>query len=174
MLKDFTTSRLTVRRLQLSDAAELSAISDTPLVSQWMSFMNGGFSLKKAEALIASQETSNEIFFSLRLADGTLVGATGMVDHNEGLIEVGYWLGVDYHGNGYAAEAVTAMLDQIASDPNLGRGRSWLKQGPTTKLRSGCSRSWGSMRPAGPDLCLIESNSCFGDMIPTARRPAAA
>jgi [ribosomal protein S5]-alanine N-acetyltransferase len=55
MLKPFTTERLAIRPLQIQDAPELSRISDTPAVSQWMAFMEGGFPLEKAEALIASQ-----------------------------------------------------------------------------------------------------------------------
>ena len=56
MLKPFTTERLAIRQLQIQDAPELVRISDTPAVSQWMAFMEGGFPLEKAEALIARPE----------------------------------------------------------------------------------------------------------------------
>ncbi len=77
MLKPFATERLAVRQLQIQDAPELTRINDTPAVSQWMAFMEGGFPLEKAEALIASQNETKECFFSVRLPDGTLIGAMG-------------------------------------------------------------------------------------------------
>lgn len=119
MLKPFTTERLTIRQLELRDAPELARISDVPAVSQWMAFMEGGFPLEKAQALIASQNDTKEYFFAVRLPDGTLIGAIGVIDHPDGSIEVGYWFGVNYHGKGYASEALQGTLDQIAADPAL-------------------------------------------------------
>jgi [ribosomal protein S5]-alanine N-acetyltransferase len=123
MLKPFTTERLAIRQLELQDAPELARVSDVPAVSQWMAFMDGGFPLEKAEALIASQNDTKEYFFAVRFADGTLIGAMGVIDHPDGSIEVGYWFGVDHQGKGYASEALRGTLrgtlDQIAADPAL-------------------------------------------------------
>ncbi len=76
MLKPFTTERLTIRQLQVQDASELARISDVPAVSQWMAFMEDGFPLEKAQALIANQKDTKEYFFAVRLPDRTLIGAT--------------------------------------------------------------------------------------------------
>ena len=119
MLKPFTTERLAIRQLQIQDAPELARISDTPAVSQWMAFMEGGFPLEKAQALIASQNDTKEYFFAVQLPDGALIGAMGVIDHPDGTVEVGYWFGIDYQGRGYASEALRATLDQIAADPDL-------------------------------------------------------
>ena len=119
MFEFFETARLVVRRLTMDDAPELTAISDVAQVSQWMSFMEGGFPLEKARAMIAAQSETGECFFAVRLRNGTLAGALGMVDHPEGTIEIGYWFGVDYQGNGYGYEAVRAYLEQITADPTL-------------------------------------------------------
>jgi RimJ/RimL family protein N-acetyltransferase len=119
MLKPFTTERLAIRQLEMQDAPALARISDTPAISQWMSFMDGSFPLEKAQALIASQNDTTKYVFAVRLPDGTLIGAMGMLDYPDGTIEVGYWLGVEYHGQGYASEALRAMLDQIAAHPDL-------------------------------------------------------
>jgi RimJ/RimL family protein N-acetyltransferase len=70
MLKRFTTERLAIRQLELQDAPELARISDVPAVSQWMAFMEGGFPLEKAQALIANQNDAKEYFFSVRLPMG--------------------------------------------------------------------------------------------------------
>ena len=119
MLKPFTTERLAIRQLQAQDAPELARISDTPAVSEWMAFMEGGFPLERAQALIAAQGDTKEYFFAVRLPDGTLIGAIGAIDHRDGTIEVGYWFGVDFQGKGYASEALRGTLDQIAADPEL-------------------------------------------------------
>jgi ribosomal-protein-alanine N-acetyltransferase len=84
-----------------------------------MAFMEGGFPLEKAEALIARQDDTKEYFFAVQLPDGTLIGAMGVIDHPDASIEVGYWFGIDYQGKGYASEALRATLDQIAADPPL-------------------------------------------------------
>jgi ribosomal-protein-alanine N-acetyltransferase len=119
MLKPFTTERLAIRQLQTHDASELSRISGTPAVTQWMAFMEDGFPLENAESLIASQDDTKEYFFAVRLADGTLIGAMGVIDHPDGSVEVGYWLGVEHQGKGYASEALRATLNQISADPAL-------------------------------------------------------
>jgi [ribosomal protein S5]-alanine N-acetyltransferase len=119
MLKPFTTERLAIRQLELQDAPELARISDVPAVSQWMAFMEGGFPLEKAQALIASQNDTKEYFFAVRLPDRTLIGAMGVIDHPDGTIEVGYWFGVDYQGKGYAFEALRGTLAQLAADLTL-------------------------------------------------------
>jgi ribosomal-protein-alanine N-acetyltransferase len=119
MLKPFTTERLAIRQLELPDAPELARISDVPAVSQWMAFMEGGFPLEKAQALIVSQDDTKEYFLAVRLPDGALIGAMGVIDHPDGSIEVGYWFGVDYQGTGYASEALLGTLARIAADPTL-------------------------------------------------------
>ncbi len=115
----FATAPLSVRQLVIDDAPELAAISDVPEVSQWMAFMDGGFPLERAQALISSQRDSNEVFFAVRLGNETMAGAVGMVDHPDQTIEVGYWFGVDHQGKGYAYEAFRGLLDRIASEPKL-------------------------------------------------------
>jgi ribosomal-protein-alanine N-acetyltransferase len=130
MLKPFMMERLAIRQLELQDAPELAKISDIPAVSQWMAFMEGGFPLEKAEDLIASQDQTKEYFFLVRLPDGTLIGAMGVIDHPDGSIEVGYWLGVDYQGKGYGSEALRATLDQIATNPALAARRIFAETRP--------------------------------------------
>ena len=119
MFESFETVRLVVRRMTMGDAQELTAISDVAQVSQWMSFMEGGFPLEKARAMIAAQNETRETFFAVRLRNRALAGALGMVDHPDHSIEIGYWFGLDHQGKGYGYEAVRAYLEQIGKDPSL-------------------------------------------------------
>ncbi len=42
--------------------------------------------------------------------DGQLVGAMGLVMKDEGIAEIGYWIGVPFWGRGYATEAARAVV----------------------------------------------------------------
>jgi ribosomal-protein-alanine N-acetyltransferase len=140
MLKPFTTARLAIRQLQLQDAPELVAISDTPAVSEWMAFMEGGFALERAEALIESQTKTKEYFYSVRLADGTLVGAMG--DRSpDGTI---------------ASEALRATLDQIAAAPNLATRPIFAECRPDNAASIKLLREPASMGRPGPRPNRIE------------------
>jgi hypothetical protein len=75
-----------------------------------MAFMKGSFPLEKAQSLIAGQDDTKEYFLAVQLPDRTLIGAMDVIDHPDGSIEVGYWFGVDYQGNGYASEALRGTL----------------------------------------------------------------
>lgn len=119
MLATFETTRLCIQRLTIEDAPELSAISNVPEVSQWMAFMEGGFQLEEAQALIAAQDETKEFFFAVRLLSGTMIGALGVIDHPDQTIEVGYWVGVDHQRKGYAFEALQGLLKQIAATPGI-------------------------------------------------------
>ena len=119
MLDEFTTDRLRIQQLIPDDAEELAKISDVPEVYRWMAFMEGGLPTAKAAALIAAQEVTKEFFFAVRLANGPMIGALGVIDHPDDTIEIGYWLGVDYQGKGYAYEALRGLLEQIAGRPSL-------------------------------------------------------
>lgn len=55
-----------------------------------------------------------------RREDGVLLGSMGLhFDVEQGLIELGYWVGVPYWGQGYATEAGRAMRDLAFSFPWL-------------------------------------------------------
>ena len=141
MLKPFTIKRLDIRQLEIEDAPELVRITDTPAVSRWMAFMEGGFPLEKAKALIAMQDETKEYLLAVRLLDGTLIGAMGLIDHPDGSVRVGYWFGVEYQGQGYASEALRATLNEIAALPPirlLPPDVYWPKRPPTMPPRSGC------------------------------------
>ena len=60
------------------------------------------------------------LFRSTRTADGKAIGGIGFKGQpNNGCVEVGYGLVPSARGNGYAAEALAALLD-VAADQVIG------------------------------------------------------
>jgi RimJ/RimL family protein N-acetyltransferase len=51
-----------------------------------------------------------EVAYLIMLHDETIIGACGIA-MQDGAPDVGYWLGTKHWGNGYATEAVRALID---------------------------------------------------------------
>ena len=58
---------------------------------------------------------ADEAIFLVTLRDKTVIGACGIV-LQETVPELGYWLGVEHWGKGYATEALHAVIDYAFTD----------------------------------------------------------
>lgn len=105
----FTTDRLVVRRMQLSDAAQLEAFYASPEV---MRYLESPFTKAQTEAFVAraAEETLPPVY-AVELKDGTLIGHTifAPFDGPE-VYEIGWVLGHAYWWQGYATELTEAMI----------------------------------------------------------------
>ena len=54
--------------------------------------------------------------FLITLRDRTVIGACGIMFHDDETPELGYWLGVPYWDKGYATEALHAVIDYAFTD----------------------------------------------------------
>ena len=61
--------------------------------------------------LSSAQQDGGEALFLITARDGAIMGACGFVTGGKETPELGYWLGVDYWGKGYATEALHALID---------------------------------------------------------------
>ncbi|MGE5506076.1 MAG: bifunctional GNAT family N-acetyltransferase/(deoxy)nucleoside triphosphate pyrophosphohydrolase [Actinomycetota bacterium] len=66
-----------------------------------------------------------------RRADGEVIGCVGFGTDTDGTPELGYWLGRDHWGQGYATEAVRRLLRHLFAD--LGYQRAWASIHPDNK-----------------------------------------
>lgn len=109
------TPRLKIRRIQINDAFEFSHYRSLPLVSRYQS----SFSLERAVALAEDLQNSEPSVtgkwfqFAVTLRnDEKLIGDIGFKNTDEdGKSWIGYTLHPDYWHQGYAREAVLAVID---------------------------------------------------------------
>lgn len=114
--KMITTNRLLLRIFQQSDAEEVTRLCNNYNIYKNTLFIPYPYTLDDAVKWIDShlEKFNNERVYEFAITDkitGTLYGAialTNIRSFRHG--ELGYWIGEDYWGNGYATEAAEAML----------------------------------------------------------------
>ncbi len=76
------------------------------------------------DSAIAAEKNGREFHFGIHLNDDKrLIGAIGAISIEpiDRKCEVGYWLGKDYWGRGYAREAVSLILDMLFKRMNFNK-----------------------------------------------------
>lgn len=118
---DFTveTRRLALRPLASADAEASARLTNHPAVAPAIHFLPYPFEHADATALIArNRPDAEEVFLGLFHA-GALVGVLGIHAHppvdGRPALEIGYWLGADVRGRGFAREAVRGVLEALAA-----------------------------------------------------------
>lgn len=120
------TRRLILRIPRTEDADSLVPLANTMRIAQQTRRMPHPYTLKDAEAWVAAvgnSDPGHETAFVVTLKqDGAIIGAAGYAAMDEGSeIEIGYWLGEDYWGHGYATEAAQAVVDHAFSQGSFER-----------------------------------------------------
>lgn len=101
--------------LTADDAPALRALTDDPAITESISFLKSPFTLADAQALIRANLSGEDCFLGVRRrADRGLVAVIGAHLRGEGAAEIGYWVGAGYQGQGYATEALAALIARIA------------------------------------------------------------
>lgn len=111
------TERLRLRRITVDDAALISRLAGDRRVAAMTLTMPHPYEVSMARAFIgtlskAYAEGHTVTFGVVQRRDETFVGMCGIKlepDHDRA--ELGYWIGVPYWGNGFATEAVRAVVD---------------------------------------------------------------
>lgn len=88
-------------------------------MAKYLSGVPHPYTLKDADDWL--RVVNSEAFNLSVYLDDVLIGAVALSDQQDGTFELGYWIGVDYWGRGFATEAAGALLGFAASkvDPLL-------------------------------------------------------
>jgi RimJ/RimL family protein N-acetyltransferase len=113
------TERLVLRPLELSDAARISAFTRDWDVARMVSSIPFPQPQISVEGFLLIEQARRPLkrdwTFAIDLPGEGLIGIVGAhlrgKDYQGGHIEIGYWLGKPFWGNGYATEAARAVAD---------------------------------------------------------------
>jgi RimJ/RimL family protein N-acetyltransferase len=109
------TERLTLRGPRHGDAKAMAALAGDRRVAENTARIPHPYSADDAVQFIDTVNTQGgEICFVIT-RDDTLIGVCG-IDPRQDAPEIGYWLGVPYWGQGFATEAVRAVIDHAFGD----------------------------------------------------------
>jgi RimJ/RimL family protein N-acetyltransferase len=112
------TERLILRAPRFEDAKAIATLANDRRIAENTARIPHPYKVADAEAYIASlDEPGAETAFVITLAeDGTVIGGCGVGVLDGQAAELGYWLGVPFWGQGFATEAVRAVIDHAFED----------------------------------------------------------
>jgi len=110
------TARLRLRPFRPDDAAEVARLACRAEIAATTLAIPHPYTLADAEAWIAGQPgaaaSGSAFLFAITDRSGVLLGTIGLhVVPIHRRAELGYWIGVEHWGRGYATEAGRAVLD---------------------------------------------------------------
>ena len=114
LMKEIRTERLLIKTPQIDDKFKLTQLINDKDVIKWLSEIPFPYTLSHAEEFIErsrervlKQESYNFMIFQ----DKKMIGGIGLTEFNNQSCQVGYWLGKQYWGNGFATEALKSILN---------------------------------------------------------------
>jgi len=117
------TKRLKLRPYSEADIPELLPLVGTREVAATTLRIAHPYTEEDARAFLVLATEPDKIWLAITLrADGRQIGGIGLrLDEQHQHAELGYWLGVQYWGQGYATEAACEMLRNGFEDLGLHR-----------------------------------------------------
>ena len=110
------TKRLALRAPRLEDAKTVAALANDRRIAENTARIPHPYKMSDAESFITgANKAGGEAVFLITLRDETIVGACGLLMHEQ-MPELGCWLGVPHWGQGYATEALHAVIDYAFTD----------------------------------------------------------
>ena len=111
--KVIKTERLRIKTPKIDDQVELTQLINDYDVVQWLSTIPFPYTVRDAEDFIErSQEKAlkHESYNFMIFQNNKLLGGIALTEFNGPSCELGYWLGKQYWGSGFATEAVGGIL----------------------------------------------------------------
>lgn len=117
------TERLVLRPPHLEDVDAIAYLANNPRVADMLARMPHPYTRENAVDFVERSrkgEMGNCIYAITQADNGLFMGCCGIHPRGEDL-EIGYWLGEPYWGNGYATEASDALIDLAFRATAIGR-----------------------------------------------------
>ncbi len=105
------TKRLTLRAPTLKDAKAVAVLANDRRIAENTARIPHPYKLADAESFIAGANKADGETVFLIVRNGTIMGACGVAVADPNAPELGYWLGVPHWGQGFATEALHAVID---------------------------------------------------------------
>jgi RimJ/RimL family protein N-acetyltransferase len=106
------TERLILRAPRLEDSKAIATLANDRRIAENTARIPHPYRVADAEAFVACVNVpGGETVFLITDSDDTALGACGVGALDGQGPELGYWLGVPFWGQGYATEAVRAVID---------------------------------------------------------------
>ncbi len=127
LIRELYTKRLHLRKMIMTDAPKLFQIWSDPQVTEFMnitSFTNENQAIEMINLLDKLARDKKAIRYSIiQLETNELIGSCGfnVLDYENSKTEIGYDIGKPYWGNGYAPEAISALIKIAFYTLNLNR-----------------------------------------------------
>ena len=103
------TERLILKKLGDADKERLVSLIGDFQVSKNLSKVPYPYTLDDADEWL--ERSHNQKFNLSIFLNDDLIGGVGLIPADDDFYELGYWLGVDYWGQGYATESVMEFLN---------------------------------------------------------------
>jgi RimJ/RimL family protein N-acetyltransferase len=110
------TKRLALRAPRLEDAKTIATLANDRRIAENVARIPHPYVLSDAENYVTGiNKAGGEAAFLIALRDGTAIGTCSIVQQEQ-MAELGYWLGAPHWGQGYATEALHAVIDYAFTD----------------------------------------------------------
>ena len=116
---EVVTARLKLRRPQLGDVGALARLAADYAIASMTTRMPYPYQEGDARhfvSVVMAQDRKRENTFVVDHPDEGLIGAVGFHQTPDAWLEMGYWIGRPYWGQGYATEASRGALDWADKD----------------------------------------------------------
>jgi RimJ/RimL family protein N-acetyltransferase len=113
------TPRLTLRAPQTDDAPRIAALCGDYAIAKMTTRMPWPYSRAEADGFVArcqTQDRRKDATFVIDAEDDGVVGVLGLFTPPVGHLEIGYWIGRPYWGQGLATEAAQGALAWARTD----------------------------------------------------------
>lgn len=151
-----TTVRLVLRAPVEQDAGAIATLANNRRVAEQTRRMPYPYSRDDAfEWIDMAREASEPVFLVTRKCDGEVLGGAGCAEIADGELEVGYWLGEPHWGQGYATEAIQAVIDHVFGALSIERiyGHCRVVNGASRKVMVKCG-----FQHIGSGMCDSRAN----------------